>query len=123
MSAQEQLQASIDELGELISQTRSRIVQSPDRLKRKISDMAATVAEDKRTFALHESKIRDLQMKSAALIAIEKVRVQMPCACIRSVYSVARRMCARATSSCKPSRKRCSCWKTPRRRSRICETS
>ena len=32
----------------------------------------ATVTEDKRTFALHEAKIRDLQLKSAALVAIEK---------------------------------------------------
>lgn len=68
----EQLQTTIDELGDLISRTRSRIVQSPDRLKRKISDMSVTVAEDKRTVALHEAKIRDLQLKGAALVAIEK---------------------------------------------------
>jgi kinetochore protein Nuf2 len=72
---QEQLQTNMNELGELISRTRSRIVQSPDRLKRKISDMAATVSEDKQTFAMHEAKIRDLQVKSAALVAIEKVRL------------------------------------------------
>ena len=47
-------------------------MQSPDRLKRKISDMSVTVAEDRRTAALHEAKIRDLQLKGAALVAIEK---------------------------------------------------
>ena len=81
---QEQLQTTIDELGELISRTRSRIVQSPDRLKRKITDMAATVTEDKHTFALHEAKIRDLQMKSAALVTVEKdVR-----ACIEQLQAI-----------------------------------
>ncbi|EKM55794.1 uncharacterized protein PHACADRAFT_209321 [Phanerochaete carnosa HHB-10118-sp] len=72
LQRKEQMQTTIDELGELISRTRSRIVQSPDRLKRKISDMAATVTEDKHTSALHETKIRDLQVKAGALVAIEK---------------------------------------------------
>lgn len=36
--------------------------------------MATAAAEDKRTVALHEQKMRDLQAKNLALIAIEKVR-------------------------------------------------
>lgn len=34
--------------------------------------MAATVAEDKRIFASHEAKVRDLQVKAGALVVIEK---------------------------------------------------
>lgn len=46
--------------------------------------MAATVTEDKHTFSLHEAKIRDLQMKSSALVAVEKdVR-----ACIEQLQAI-----------------------------------
>ena len=58
---------------ENISRTRSRIVQSPERIKRNISAMGSAAAEDKRTVAANEAKTRDLQTKIAALFNIEKV--------------------------------------------------
>jgi hypothetical protein len=60
---------------ESISRTRSRIVQSPERIKRTIVTMGTTAIEDKRTVALHEGKARDLQAKVTALFNIEKVRI------------------------------------------------
>lgn len=57
---------------EQIGRTRSRVVQSPDRIRRNIVTMSATAAEDKRTLATNEAKIRDLQTKIAALLNIEK---------------------------------------------------
>ncbi|KAH7889874.1 Nuf2 family-domain-containing protein [Phlebopus sp. FC_14] len=55
-----------------ISRTRSRIVQSPERIKRNISTMGATAVEDKKTIAQQEAKARDLQSKISALLNIEK---------------------------------------------------
>lgn len=55
-----------------INRARSRIVQSPERIKRNIVTMGTTAAEDKKTVAMHESKIRDLQTKITALLNIEK---------------------------------------------------
>ncbi|PCH34940.1 hypothetical protein WOLCODRAFT_141390 [Wolfiporia cocos MD-104 SS10] len=57
---------------EQIGRTRSRVVQSPDRIRRNIVTMSATAAEDKRTLVTNEAKIRDLQTKIAALLNIEK---------------------------------------------------
>ena len=61
---------------EKINRTKSRIVQDPERIKRNIATMSATVNEDKKTIASHEGKIRDLQAKIAALLNIEKVRTR-----------------------------------------------
>ena len=55
------------------SRTRSRIVQSPERIRRNIVTMGTTAIEDKKTVALHEAKARDLQAKISALVNIEKV--------------------------------------------------
>lgn len=55
-----------------VERTRSRIVQSPERIKRNIVTMSASAAEDKKTVTMHETKIRDLQAKIAALLNIEK---------------------------------------------------
>lgn len=57
-----------------IQRTRSRIVQSPDRIRRNISTMTTTAIEDQKSFAMHEAKARDLQAKIAVLTNIEKVR-------------------------------------------------
>lgn len=59
---------------ENINRTRTRIVQSPERIKRTISTMGHSAAEEKRTVASNEAKTRDLQTKIAALLNIEKVR-------------------------------------------------
>ncbi|KAI5983850.1 Nuf2 family-domain-containing protein [Pisolithus albus] len=55
-----------------ISRTRSRIVQSPERIKRNITTMGAAAIEDKKAIAQHEAKARDLQAKISALSTIEK---------------------------------------------------
>ena len=55
------------------SRTRSRIVQSPERIRRNIVTMGATAIEDKKLVASHEVKARDLQAKISALVNIEKV--------------------------------------------------
>ena len=52
---------------ENISRTRSRIVQSPERIKRDIHNMGNSAAEEKRTVAANEAKTRDLQTKITAL--------------------------------------------------------
>ncbi|OAX43797.1 hypothetical protein K503DRAFT_765525 [Rhizopogon vinicolor AM-OR11-026] len=54
------------------SRTRSRIVQSPERIRRNIVTMGATAIEDKKLVASHEVKARDLQAKISALVNIEK---------------------------------------------------
>ncbi|THH10174.1 hypothetical protein EW146_g8456 [Bondarzewia mesenterica] len=55
-----------------VSRTRSRIVQSPERIRRNITTMGTTATEDKRTLAAQEAKIRDLQTKVTNLLSIEK---------------------------------------------------
>ncbi|EGO21650.1 hypothetical protein SERLADRAFT_410230 [Serpula lacrymans var. lacrymans S7.9] len=55
-----------------ISRTRSRIVQSPERIKRNITAMGVTAIDDRKTAALNEAKARDLQAKITALLNIEK---------------------------------------------------
>lgn len=62
-------------MNELISRTRARIVQSPERITSNIRTMSTTLTQDKQTIASNEAKIRDLQLRSTALVAIEKVVV------------------------------------------------
>ncbi|KAG2737767.1 hypothetical protein P692DRAFT_20842304 [Suillus brevipes Sb2] len=52
--------------------TRSRIVQSPERIRRNIMTMGTTAIEDKKAVALHEAKARDLRAKFSVLVNIEK---------------------------------------------------
>lgn len=85
---------------EKINRTKSRIVQDPERIKRNITTMSVTVNEDKKTVASHESKIRDLQAKIAALLNIEKVRPLLPPT--ESVpYRRRHRMYGHASSNCR----------------------
>ena len=70
---QEKVTTEMAAATENISRTRSRIVQSPERIKRIITTMGNTATEDKRTVAANEAKTRDLQTKIAALLNIEKV--------------------------------------------------
>ncbi|KAH8108199.1 Nuf2 family-domain-containing protein [Cristinia sonorae] len=64
--------AEAEQIHEQISRTRSRIVQSPERIKRNIVTMSSAAAEDKKTVAMHETKIRDLQTRITSLLDIEK---------------------------------------------------
>lgn len=56
-----------------ITRQRSRIVQSPERLKRTIVTMGSTAAEDKRIVSANEAKIKDLEAKISACLTIERV--------------------------------------------------
>jgi kinetochore protein Nuf2 len=71
---QEALNGEIATISEAITRTRSRIVQSPDRIKRTITTMNSAAIEDKKTVTMHEAKARELQGKINAILAIEKVR-------------------------------------------------
>ncbi|EIW87189.1 hypothetical protein CONPUDRAFT_161784 [Coniophora puteana RWD-64-598 SS2] len=55
-----------------VSRTRGRIVQSPERIRRNISSMGASAAEDRKTVAANEAKARELQTKVGVLAQIEK---------------------------------------------------
>lgn len=69
---QEALNGEVASVSDTIVRTRSRIVQSPERIKRTISTMSSTAIEDKKTVLLHEAKARDLQTKIGAITNIEK---------------------------------------------------
>ncbi|GLB35199.1 putative nuf2 family protein [Lyophyllum shimeji] len=68
----EALNGEIASVSDAITRTRSRIVQSPERIKRTITAMSTTAVEDKKTVAMQEAKARDLQAKINALLNIEK---------------------------------------------------
>ncbi|KAG6861878.1 hypothetical protein C0995_010584 [Termitomyces sp. Mi166 len=68
----EALNVEIASVSDSITRTRSRIVQSPERIKRTIITMSSTAAEDKKTVMMQEIKSRDLQTKINALLNIEK---------------------------------------------------
>ncbi|KAF8350920.1 Nuf2 family-domain-containing protein [Amanita rubescens] len=68
----EALHGEMTSISDAISHTRSRVVQSPERIKRTISTMAATALEEKKIVTMHESKVRDLQAKVNAVHVIEK---------------------------------------------------
>ncbi|KIK24910.1 hypothetical protein PISMIDRAFT_97675 [Pisolithus microcarpus 441] len=72
LSKKDNINADTALLLDTISRTRSRIVQSPERIKRNITTMGAAAIEDKKAIAQHEAKARDLQAKISALSTIEK---------------------------------------------------
>ena len=72
-SPQEGLNADSAVVSDTVARTRSRIVQSPERIRRNISSMSTTAMEDKKTLGAQEAKARDLQAKISALLNIEKV--------------------------------------------------
>jgi kinetochore protein Nuf2 len=77
----ESLAEEIANTNDAVQRTQSRVVQSPERIKKRISQMALDTADDKRTIAAHEAKARDLQAKVNALAAIEK-------ACVHPLHKV-----------------------------------
>ncbi|KAH9483845.1 putative kinetochore protein NUF2 [Psilocybe cubensis] len=86
INRKEILNSEIKTLEDSIQRTRSRIVQSPERIKKTISIMSNTAMEDKKTVAMQEAKSRDLQAKINALHNIEKdVR-----GCIEQIQSIER---------------------------------
>ncbi|KAG2023157.1 hypothetical protein CC2G_000843 [Coprinopsis cinerea AmutBmut pab1-1] len=72
LKRKEAINLEINRVQDEITRTNSRIVQSPERIKRTIATMSQTTIEDKRTVAMNEAKARDLQAKITALLNIEK---------------------------------------------------
>ncbi|KAI0646761.1 Nuf2 family-domain-containing protein [Trametes meyenii] len=72
VAEKERVVSEMNAATENINRTRSRIVQSPERIKRNISSMGHTAVEEKRAVVANEAKTRDLQAKIAALLNIEK---------------------------------------------------
>ncbi|KAF5386676.1 hypothetical protein D9615_001740 [Tricholomella constricta] len=68
----EALNGEIASVSDAITRSRSRIVQSPERIKRTISTMSTTAVDDKKLVTMQEAKARDLQAKINALLGIEK---------------------------------------------------
>ncbi|TFK30715.1 hypothetical protein FA15DRAFT_26595 [Coprinopsis marcescibilis] len=64
--------AELESLSDSVARTNSRIVQSPERIKKTITTMAQNTIGDKKTIVSNEAKARDLQAKIAALLNIEK---------------------------------------------------
>ncbi|KDQ60560.1 hypothetical protein JAAARDRAFT_553066 [Jaapia argillacea MUCL 33604] len=67
----ENLISEVARVSDAIASTRSRIVQSPERIKTNISSMNLTAVDSKRILASNEAKARDLREKVAALADIE----------------------------------------------------
>lgn len=55
------------------SRTKSRIVQSPERLKRIIATMGDNAVEERRNIAANEAKARALKLKLDTLVTYEQV--------------------------------------------------
>jgi len=70
---QEPLNNELAMVADTIQRSRSRIVQSPERIKRTISTMSSTVLEERRTVTLHDAKARDLQTKINGVLSAERV--------------------------------------------------
>lgn len=56
-----------------VNSTRSRIVQSPDRIKKHISEMGRLAQDERMTIAGNEAKTRELKIKLDALNVFEQV--------------------------------------------------
>lgn len=96
-------------LSDVVLSTRSRIVQSPERIKRNIVTMSATALEDKKIVGTNETKTRDLQAKINILFQVEKVCGFLT-PILHHVY-VWSRMFVLARKLCKQYRKRKRRWK------------
>lgn len=70
---QESRAEEIANMNESVQRTQAHIVQSPDRIRKRISQMSLDATDYKRNIASNEAKARDLQVKVNALLAIEKV--------------------------------------------------
>jgi len=73
LAKKESVNADTTLLLDAMSRTRSRIVQSPERIKHNITTMAVAAIEDKKIIAQQDAKARDLQAKLSALATIDKV--------------------------------------------------
>lgn len=74
-TVQENLGKDIALVTSQVNATRSRIVQSPDRIRKYISEMSIQAREERATIAAAESKSRELKTKLDALSIFEQVRI------------------------------------------------
>jgi chromosome segregation ATPase len=112
---QEALNGEIAAVSDVINRTRSRIVQSPERIKRTISVMGDTAVEDKKTVAMLDAKARDLQAKITALLNIEKVR-PFRCATLVSHFDhTASRISGRVWNSSRQQKRKFEHWRQLKR--------
>ncbi|KAK0502953.1 Nuf2 family-domain-containing protein [Armillaria luteobubalina] len=72
LKRREALNDELESMSESVNRTRSRVVQSPERIKRTISTMSTSANEDKKIVAMHENKAKELQAKFNALHNIER---------------------------------------------------
>lgn len=71
---QENILRDVELVTTSINSTRSRIVQSPDRIKKHISEMGIMAQDERMIIASTENKSRDLKVKLDALNSFEQVR-------------------------------------------------
>ena len=118
---QENLNNELSMVSDTIQRSRSRIVQSPERIKRTIATMGSTVVEEKRTVAIHDAKARDLQIKISGVLNMERVSKLIPSFAL-AMISIIRTYVA-VWSSCKPSKRRPSHFSSLRRNWQASKTS
>ncbi|KAK0228252.1 Nuf2 family-domain-containing protein [Armillaria fumosa] len=82
LKRREALNDELESMSESVNRTRSRVVQSPERIKRTISTMSTSANEDKKIVAVQENKAKELQAKFNALHNIERAR------CIEQLQTV-----------------------------------
>jgi prophage DNA circulation protein len=63
---------AISQLQLKISSTRGRLVQSPDRIKRTISEMSTNLSHEKTTLSEHQRKTRELQNRLDIITNLER---------------------------------------------------
>ncbi|SJL04389.1 uncharacterized protein ARMOST_07755 [Armillaria ostoyae] len=72
LKRREALNDELESVSESVNRTRSRVVQSPERIKRTISTMSTSANEDKKIVVMQENKAKELQAKFNALHNIER---------------------------------------------------
>ncbi|KAK0445378.1 Nuf2 family-domain-containing protein [Armillaria borealis] len=79
LKRREALNDELESVSESVNRTRSRVVQSPERIKRTISTMSTSANEDKKVVAMQENKAKELQAKFNALHNIERASYSLGC--------------------------------------------
>ena len=70
---QEQRAAELTQMRDTVKRIQSRIIQSPERIKRSITLMNTTTVQEKKMIYIQENKSKDLLTKISTLKVIEKV--------------------------------------------------
>ena len=72
--SKENLQREVELVASAVNSSRGRIVQSPERIKKHISEMAILAQDERMHIAAAEAKQRELKTKLDALNVFEQVR-------------------------------------------------